>query len=369
MPSSPSFQLPDLLNLSRQLVLRTNRHCHAVSTASEQWFTGDSDDRVRHEILTADERRALRSMKIGLLAAACFPTCDAPQLRLVTDFLTALVCCTARLGAGRTLRDCGWIEELPDGRGDALGCLAENELFWQLMPKIASSMRSESWRTRFSESAKAFREAQMQVIANRQNDIIPDLEAYLNLGRNLSGIPMIFDLIELAEGLEIPSSRADSETWTNLKCSAADVIAVSMDIFAYNNDQYTGNSHNIVSIIQAEKHLSIQGATNAAFAIVSQSFQRFLAAEVSLFPAPETHLHPQAGPAWSWNPLSRKRSSPELSGHGQGTMDADAKLYMRGLKDCIVGTLNWSYETELYFGVKGDEVRQFGWVFLRVPGD
>ena len=38
--------------------------------------------------------------------------------------------------------------------------------------------------------------------------------------------------------------------------------------------------------------------------------------------------------------------------------------YITRLKDCIVGTVNWLYETELYFGKKGSEIRTFGWVLL-----
>ncbi|KAJ7235640.1 hypothetical protein B0H12DRAFT_1191293 [Mycena haematopus] len=69
---------------------------------------------------------------------------------------------------------------------------------------------------------------------------------------------------------------------------------------------------------------------------------------------------------WAWNLLSRK--DPSVAAPMEGLSTTDSKLYLRGLKDCIVGTLNWGYETELYFGSKGDEVRQFGWVFLKDRG-
>lgn len=44
------------------------------------------------------------------------------------------------------------------------------------------------------------------------------------------------------------------------------------------------------------------------------------------------------------------------------------KRYIEALKDCIIGTVDWAYETELFFGKKGAEVRAFGWVFVdQVP--
>ncbi|KAJ7102893.1 isoprenoid synthase domain-containing protein [Mycena epipterygia] len=340
MPATPSVQLPDFLSLSRAFDLRINRHCFAVTSASEQWFT------TQQNVLNEDEWAGLRSMKIGLWAACVFPTCDSPQLRLATDFLTALVTCNARLARAQTLRDCGWTEERSP---DSLGCLSEN-LF---MPKIASVMPSELWREKFCRSCEAFRAAQMQMFAHCQNNTLPGVDAYVELRRDLSGMPMVFDLIQMVEGLNL---TVGDDTWDSLNRFAADIVALSTDIFSYNNDQFIDNNFNIVSIIRADGGVSVQAAISTAFALVEQSFQNFLATESALFLDQDS-----AGPSvWLWNPLSRARPP------AQPALPADSKAYLRGLKDCIVRTLNWSYETELYFGSKGDEVRQFGWVFLRV---
>ena len=44
----------------------------------------------------------------------------------------------------------------------------------------------------------------------------------------------------------------------------------------------------------------------------------------------------------------------------------DVKRYIQALKDCIAGSIHWAYETELFFGKKGGEVRSFGWVFAHM---
>ncbi|EAU83581.1 hypothetical protein CC1G_07954 [Coprinopsis cinerea okayama7 len=46
------------------------------------------------------------------------------------------------------------------------------------------------------------------------------------------------------------------------------------------------------------------------------------------------------------------------------TTTKNLSRYILSLKDYIVGSIHWGYETELYFGTKGDEIRSFGWVFL-----
>ena len=84
MPLSHSFQLPDLLGIISCLELRTNRFCPFATDTSENWFSKETN------CISPAELSYLRSTKLGLLAALCFPTCDAPQLRLLTDFLTML---------------------------------------------------------------------------------------------------------------------------------------------------------------------------------------------------------------------------------------------------------------------------------------
>ena len=80
-----SFQLPDLLGIISCLELRTNRFCPFATDTSEKWIFEETNNCV-----SPTELSYLRSTKLGLLAALCFPTCDAPQLRLLTDFLTML---------------------------------------------------------------------------------------------------------------------------------------------------------------------------------------------------------------------------------------------------------------------------------------
>lgn len=84
MTTSQSFQLPDLLNIIGSLELRTNPHCRSSTDASEKWICKEI------HALSQSELTSLRAAKIGLLAGLCFPTCDAPQLRLLIDLMTLL---------------------------------------------------------------------------------------------------------------------------------------------------------------------------------------------------------------------------------------------------------------------------------------
>lgn len=96
-----AYQLPDLLSLTRPFELRTNKHCRAVTDASEAWFSHD----LPRVVLEDDERDRIPSAKFGLLATLCYPTCDFPQLRIATDLVTAIFLSNARAKVGRDVWD------------------------------------------------------------------------------------------------------------------------------------------------------------------------------------------------------------------------------------------------------------------------
>lgn len=47
----------------------------------------------------------------------------------------------------------------------------------------------------------------------------------------------------------------------------------------------------------------------------------------------------------------------------QDGKEDDMRAYIRGLRACVVGAVEWGYENDMWFSGRGDEVREFGWVF------
>jgi hypothetical protein len=115
------------------------------------------------------------------------------------------------------------------------------------------------------------------------------------------------------------------------------------------------------------KSLSIQGAVNLAGAMLKDAVTSFCTAESHLLsPKPESYLSSRLLPsplAWV---LGTVYPAPEdqQDEEGGGKERKEVERYVRGLRSLIAGTVNWVYETEIYFGKKGEEVRTFGWVFL-----
>ena len=126
---APSCQLPDLLNLSLPFELQTNRSCRVVTLAAEAWLVG-----LKHDIndlgyvLTESEQSSLPAMKIGLLAALCFPRCDGTPLRLLTDFLHFLVLAEERMRL-HGVTEMNQSERQVANRKNGLTRLGEHQLF------------------------------------------------------------------------------------------------------------------------------------------------------------------------------------------------------------------------------------------------
>ena len=144
------------------------------------------------------------------------------------------------------------------------------------------------------------------------------------------------------------------------------VVFLMMDFFfkgviSYQFDLAKGNLHNLVAILVHHKNISLQGAVNLA----GNAFVTFCSLELA---SKEgwlqkgtivLHVFP-----WVWTSLvpscNNKLSSETVSNK---TLTA-VQDYITRLKDCIVGTVNWLYEPELYFGKKESEISKFRWVFI-----
>jgi hypothetical protein len=128
------------------------------------------------------------------------------------------------------------------------------------------------------------------------------------------------------------------------------------------------------------KGLSIQGALNLAGVYIKDMFDLFVAIEGGLLGA-RVSAPPQANhsrssslysQAWNWFPFLRASTAPSdpplmletPQSEGDYASLGDVPSYVQALRDCVIGTINWAYETELYLGKKGEEIRTFGWVFL-----
>ncbi|PSR74574.1 hypothetical protein PHLCEN_2v9751 [Hermanssonia centrifuga] len=301
MPAT-SYQLPDLVALCGETFeLRTNNHCRNATLASQKW-AGE------YGLLNEDEGRkaAYSGLQVGLLAALCFPTCDLPQLRLATDFLTLLFL---------------WNDDTLSLESHEIAL----ESIWLRLRRTTS----EDWQARFQTGLLARSTARTA----RKDHPDKSVESYMRSKREASGLVLAFDLIEYAGGLHIPEEVLISPPMRQLKQDALDVITLLQDMVSYNFQQANDDDDNIVAILMSQRSLPLQTAIQATASLARKALQSFLEQERLL------------------------RSSDV-------NIDVNIRTYVQGLRDWIIGYAHWIYETERYFKDNGEDVRAFGWVFL-----
>lgn len=276
----------------------------------------------------------------------------------------------------------------------------------------------QQWYRCFLKSGRAFAEAQLELSKNLEDGVIPTLPEYLRMRKELYGSSMFVDLLDLLEITSHPTDLSSKErmlleqfsVWTKhivawvLVRSSISLLKTSFnrlqDIFSYASGP-TGstrcNSHNLISLLTRHKNLSVQGAMNYSGGMIREALEELQRLEAGLLPGTLGGSPTDSSASWGWFGLGGLvKSAVGLNDHprphwkflvdvpmdyeyfDEGPDDPlvdltqeqlarkNAKIarYITAMKDWIIGTIHWGYETGLYFGQKGDEVRSFGWVFL-----
>jgi len=305
MDTTPSFQLRNFVALcGENFELQSNRHCRNASEAALRWA-------AECGFSTQEELKALPSQKLGLLASLCLPGCDYPQLLIVTKWLILTT------------------HHLDTTREAARGILAFEEIWGQLCRETPFN-----WQEVFKRNHEAFSAARDAVSQDNSEGRTPSHERYQLQRQNSSGIKLLLNLIEYAEGLGIPDDVRYNAAFKQLEQDMMDVILGFIDLASYNIKQASRNNHNLVSVVMEENQITLTSAITIITKMIQESIARFLENE---------KLLPSFG-------------VPEVND--------DVEKYVQGLRNCIIGTAHWIYETDRFFPENAEDVRTFGWVFL-----
>ncbi|KAI0084555.1 isoprenoid synthase domain-containing protein [Irpex rosettiformis] len=311
MPNN--FQIPDLTKLcGEHFDLRVNEHCHPVGQESRQWVLQQGLTLVDEYSSSSSNARALQlaSLQIPLLASLWYPTCDVTQLRTATDLLTIL------------FYKCNH----PDVLNEAAGRTALDSV----VNRVRHAMNEQSSRwARFQTTLASFHTA-------RTSGQPQSVGSLLISKRSSEIFGVAFDLQEYVEDLQVSDEVIHGQFLSDLKRNALDAVTWMKEVVEYNVKQAKGESAvNLIAVLMREKEITLQAAVNQATANAKECIQSFV--RLSL-------------------------------GDKATSLTEDAKRYVQGLRDCIVGWAYWVYETEEYFLKNGEEVKAFGWVFL-LPKD
>lgn len=316
------FILPDLIN-DCHYPLRQNPHRDAVSRASDQWLI-DVAQLVEHEL------KGYIEMDSGRFVAILYPDADAFHLRVCCDFMNWIFILDDRMEHG--------VVDVQETRESCISALRDPTNFdtEQLGAKMCKSFFSRFRETagpgctaRFIHASELFFAAVAKQVDDRAKGNMYDLQSYIALRRDVVAVKLCFAIIEFAAGIDLPDEVMSHPVVKALEDATNDHVAWTDDILSYNKEQSRGDEHweNVVAVLMHDQGLDLQGAMNYAGQMCKDAIRCFEFNRAIL-------------PSWGEE------------------VDKQVAIYVEGLQNWMIGSLNWHFDSARYFGKHGHAVKR-----------
>jgi hypothetical protein len=292
-----------------------NPHAAEAQYATVAW--------ARRLHLVPQDGGRLHRLQNGILMARAYPFAGPVMLQIAADWGTWLFtlddqCDEAGLGfdpeqlvqlhtrlldvlQGIPPRD----EDLPHVHG-----------LWDLYRRM-SIHAPEGWQARFRNSVSQYFHANVWEANNRRHRQIPDSASYCTMRRFTSAVYPCLLLIEVTEGLRLPSDAYSHPDVQSLARMANNVISWSNDIVSLEKERLQGDIHNLAIVLSNEQNLSLQTAVDRVAALYEDEIYAFIA-------------------------LARRLPSFTPS------VDMELQRYVAGLRSWMRANLDWSHDTFRY---------------------
>ncbi|KAJ3756329.1 isoprenoid synthase domain-containing protein [Lentinula raphanica] len=328
------FTLPDLFAVC-PLVGDVNPHYKEAGAESADWINS-------YNVFTDRKKAFFMQGCNELLVAHTYPYAGYEQFRTCCDFVNLLFVVdeVSDEQNGKDARATGqiYLNTMRDPDFDDGSTLCK--ITKDFRKRFMSSAGPNAAR-RFLIHCTDYIECVSKEAELREQDEVLDLASFIDLRRENSAIRLCFGLFEYALGLDLPQEVFDDPTFMDAYWAAADMVCWANDVYSYDMEQSKGlEGNNIVTVLMKEKNLDLQGASDYVGSYFKILMDRYLDARKCL-------------PTWG----------PEV--------DAGVALYLDATAHWVRGNLDWSFETQRYFGARYLEVKETGIVHLtpRFPDD
>ncbi|KAI9060972.1 terpenoid synthase [Trametes sanguinea] len=319
--SPQQFTLPDLLAVC-PLVGSTNPYYEQAAAESSAWVKS-------FNILSERKLAFLLQGSSELLVSHAYPYAPYEQFRTCCDFVNLLFVVdeVSDDQNGKDARRTGEVflnvMRYPDwDDGSALAQMTR-----EFKHRLLASCGPNSYR-RFLMHCDEYVNAVAREAEYRERGQVLDLESYQTLRRENSAIRVCFGLFEYALGIDLPDLVFQDEQFMTLYWAAADMVCWSNDVYSYNMEQAKGHTgNNIVTVLMQDKGIDLQAASNLVGAHFAQLMNRFVETKQRL---------PSFGAA----------------------VDDPVLKYIEAMEHWVIGNLEWSFESQRYFGAEHDKVKE-----------
>ncbi|OBZ72733.1 Linoleate 10R-lipoxygenase COP4 [Grifola frondosa] len=322
-----TFRLPDLLPLC-PLKGSTNPHYEAAAAASSAWINSYN--------LFSDRKRAFFLQGSNeLLVSHTYPYAGYEQFRTCCDFVNLLFVVdeVSDDQNGKDARQTGnvFLNAMRDAEWDDGSPLAK--MTKEFRARFLQFAGPACFR-RFLKHCDDYVDAVAREAEYRERGEVLDMASFESLRRENSAIRLCFGLFEFVLGVDLPDAVFQDPRFMNLYWAAADMVCWSNDVYSYNMEQAKGiHGNNIVTVLMRQKNIDLQAASD----LVGEHFGRLM----TRFTEGKNRL-----PRWG------------------GEVDAAVANYVTAMDHWIIGNLEWSFETQRYFGASHAYVKETRVVML-----
>ena len=331
------FELPEFY---MPYPARLNPNLPGAREHSKAWaYEMDMIDVPQHGTVIWDEND-FDSHDYALLCAYTHPDAAQPELDLVTDWYVwvfyfddhflELYKRTGDMAGARAYLDRlplfmpidGAITEEPTNpveRGLA-------DLWNRTVPS-----RSPDWRHRFAESTKNLLAESLWELANINENRLSNPIEYVEMRRKVGGAPWSANLVEHANGVEVPAVIAASRPMKVLRDCFADGVHLRNDLFSYQREvEVEGELANSVLVFERFLGSTTQQAANAVNDLLTSRLHQFEHTAVTEVP-------------------------PLFVEYGiDPTGQAQVMAYVKGLQDWQSGGHEWHMRSSRYMNEGAD---------------
>jgi hypothetical protein len=271
--------------------------------------------------------KKLQHSRFAVLLGRSHPTSAKESLELIVDFAIWLFLWDDQFDnkINDKLVSSEWIrQQNAVATGILRGATPEFEsapLLWilaDIRTRLAERM-PVTWMERFIRHCEDYFAGTVRESEARHAGIHPDVEAYIQLRRQTSGVYMVVDLIELAEDIRLSEETMNHPLLQRMIDITNDVVGWSNDIFSLASDMQDEGHLNLVLSIHQHAQPKLQDALSVAAKMHDAELEHFqtlrqfcpsFGEEVSRF-VNGLSLWMRAN--YDWSILTRRYTEPEAA--------------------------------------------------------
>lgn len=252
---------------------KSNSHGGMVEESTSEWIK-------RFKIVP--KRKTLHKTNAfdsSILIGNAYPKADVKRLRIASDFLAWLSIFEDNIKNQSHKENVDEIIqrafEILDGSDVLSRDIPLLKGLHDVVERINATGQSKIWKNRFRRHLKSFCRSAQWEASNQLNKTRPTVEEYLNRRSDTRRTKMMFDLIELIEGITISKEALKSREIKKIRRYGANLVNWEKDVLLSQNKFLNDDVNNLFSLLKKDNQCTLKTAFNIGRAQFRRQFRHF----------------------------------------------------------------------------------------------